>query len=134
MGLVRAKVERIVPIKFRDWNQRQLEKARAAAQGDLFSAPLQRLKPVPYRLRVIYKCESIGCHGHKQEILDWELGAAGILWQRQYKGQTASKILEKWEGMLLDDRKESYLYVGNQHQYRKSFSILGVWYPKRDAV
>jgi hypothetical protein len=31
--------------------------------------------------------------------------------------------------MILGDN-DTHFYIGNQHQHRHSFSILGVWYPK----
>lgn len=31
--------------------------------------------------------------------------------------------------MVLQD-KDIYFYVGNQNRYRRTFSVLGTWYPK----
>ncbi len=129
LGLVKAAVSKIESIPFRDWTEKQREKAERAAQGDLFSAPLSLLAPFPYRVRVHYKCSSENCTGHKQEILDWELGAAGYRWQRQYS-DPEQRILDKWKQLLSNAEKDVHLFVGNQHQYRQSFSILGIWYPK----
>ncbi len=130
LGLIKPRVSRIEPLDFRPWNTKQLQKVKRAAEPDLFNAPLQELQPVPYRLRVHYRCMEEGCTGHKQEILDWELGVAGMMWQRRYRERTAETILTHWESMLMDPSKDTHLYIGNQHQYRHSFSVLGAWYPK----
>jgi hypothetical protein len=130
LGLIRPDVRRIEPLAFRPWNGTQMQKVKRAAEPDLFNAPLQQLQPVPYRLRVHYRCMELGCPGHKQEILDWELGVSGVMWQSRYREKTGEMILDKWESMLMDDAKDVHLYVGNQHQYRHSFSILGAWYPR----
>jgi hypothetical protein len=131
LGLIKPQVTRIEPLSYKGWTAPQLAKVKRASEPDLFNTPLTELQPVPYRFRVHYKCLESGCVGHKQEILDWELGVSGIMWQRKYKGETGAKVLEKWESILLDESKDTHLYVGNQHQHRQSFSILGAWYPKK---
>lgn len=131
LGLIQPEIRRIEALPFRPWNTTQMRKVQRAAEPDLFNTPLHELQPVPHRLRVHYRCMEQGCPGHKQEILDWELGVAGVMWQSRYRGQTGEKVMEKWESMLMNDANDTHLYVGNQHQYRHSFSILGAWYPKR---
>lgn len=131
LGLVKPEVLRVEPIEFRPWSAKQLDKVKRASEPDLFNTPLKELQPVPHRLKVTYRCMESGCRKHEQEILDWELGVSGIMWQSRYKAKTADMILQHWVSMLMDDGKDTYLYVGNQHLYRHSFSILGVWYPKK---
>jgi hypothetical protein len=130
LGLVQPEVLRIEALEYRPWNLKQLEKVRRASEPDLFNAPLQELQPVPHRLRVTYRCMESGCPKHRQEILDWELGVAGVMWQARYGVRTGEMVFQHWESMLMDPEKDVHLYVGNQHQYRHSFSILGAWYPK----
>jgi hypothetical protein len=54
---------------------------------------------------------------------------SGLMWRSRYGPNTGQKILEKWTSMVADSN-DVHFFVGNQHQYRHSFSILGVWYPK----
>lgn len=132
LGLVKPEVRRIEPLPFAAWKPNQLKKVQRASEPDLFNTPLAELQPVPYRFKVHYKCMSDGCAGHKQEIIDWELGVAGILWKKNYGSETGKKLTEKWESILMDSTKDLHIYIGNQHQYRHSFSILGAYYPKLD--
>ncbi|XSS45957.1 hypothetical protein ACQBAU_16100 [Propionibacteriaceae bacterium Y2011] len=131
LGLVRPTVTRVELLPGKDWSRTQLTKVERAAQGDLFTPPLNQLKPVPHRIRYHYHCESPSCdNGHKQEVLDWEVGSSGHAWQKIYGDLTGQKVLEKWESMVADT-KDTYFFIGNQHQYRQSFSVLGVWWPKK---
>lgn len=116
-----------------EWSEAKKAKARKAAAPDLFTqgAVEHELEPPPWTLRVHYKCMETGCRGHKQQILDWEVGAACYNWSRNgYPDAAIPNMLKSnWESMWADG-KDTHFYIGNQHQYRQSFSILGVWYPK----
>lgn len=112
------------------WTASQLAKAQRAAEPDLFNSPLNELQPPEARLRFHYRCATPGCNGHRQELIDWELGAAAMHWRRQYGAQMEAKILEKWS-KICDPANDVHFFVGNQHQHRRSFSVLGIWYPKK---
>lgn len=130
LGLIKPDVLDVIVKPGKPWTGKQLAKVKLSAEPDLFNTPLTELQPMAYQVMYRYRCESGGCPGHLQSVLDWELGVAGWRWPRIYGPETANKILEKWEEMTAAD-KDTYFFVGNQHQYRQAFSVLGVRWPKR---
>lgn len=64
-------------------------------------------------------------------MLDWEAGQAGRRWLREYGGARAREaMLNKWRDEMLAPDNDVHFYVGNQNAHRRSFSVLGVWWPK----
>ncbi len=44
-------------------------------------------------------------------------------------------MLKKWRDEMLSPENDVHFYVGNQNRRRRSFSVLGVWYPRiEDAL
>ncbi|MBW8171777.1 hypothetical protein K0651_01775 [Ornithinimicrobium sp. Arc0846-15] len=132
LGLIKPVDVRLSIQDGKEWTKPQQSKVDAAAAPDLFSdgAVKTPLEPAPYQIRARYKCLEGGCLGHNQTIIDWEVGAAAYQWRRRYpESELAGRLLAKWEAMM-DPGKDVHFFVGNQHQYRHSFSILGTWYPK----
>jgi hypothetical protein len=39
-------------------------------------------------------------------------------------------LLANWRDTMLAPERDFHIYVGNQNLRRRSFSVLGVWYPK----
>jgi hypothetical protein len=129
-GLIKPEVRRIEVLTGQPWTARQLEKVHAATEPTLFNENgLVELQPIPYRIKFKYRCAEPGCRGHDQELIDWELGVAGLMWPRRYGADTAAKIEEKWSENVDSTRKDVHFYVGNQHQRRQSFSVCGIWHP-----
>ncbi len=129
-GLIRPDIRALKVEKGQPWSARQFDKVRAATEPTLFNEEgLVELQPVPYRIRFQYRCEEDGCRGHKQELIDWELGAAGLYWPQRYGDRTAQMIEQKWSEMADPSKKDVHFYVGNQHQRRESFSVCGLWSP-----
>jgi hypothetical protein len=130
LGLIRPTVEGLKVEEGQPWNAKQLAKVHKATEPTLFNQEgLAELQPIPYRIKFKYKCDEAGCRGHNQELIDWELGAAGLYWPRTYGARTASVIEEKWSEVTDSAKKDLHFYVGNQHQYRHSFSVCGIWNP-----
>lgn len=116
------------------WGSDVHHKNAAAAAEDLFGKSMAELQQPPLDMRVRYRCEEPSCHGHDQKVIDWEAGIAALNWMREVHGdrdECTRRIVEKWSGMFDEDR-DSYLFVGNQHQYPSTFSIIGTWYPRRE--
>lgn len=129
-GLIKPEIKSMTVVEGEPWTVRQLEKARRATEPNLFNPDgLVELLPIPYRIKFNYKCLEPGCRGHDQELIDWELGAAGIQWPRQYGRDTRAKIEQKWAEMTDSSKKDLHFYVGNQHQRRATFSVCGLWSP-----
>ncbi len=85
------------------------------------------LEQIPFRFKYHYRCSDAKCKTHKQSIVDWEIA-------QQYRKLRDRKnwkelVRKKWLDEICGDAKETALIVGNQHQYRNAFLVLGVWWP-----
>lgn len=112
------------------------EDEEQAIQLVLFNSIKKELEKIPYQFRYEYYCQGeSNCKGHDQTILDWEIGEAFRSWRMQYGSDEAAleKIKEKWLDTMFADENDPCVFVGNHHRYRKSFMILGVFYPKHDG-
>jgi hypothetical protein len=105
--------------------------AELAAAGDLFTEARTPLEPAPYRLFYRYRCADDACRGHGQTLLDWEAGQAARSWRSQ--GYSEKQLPELLRTTFLDKlcapTRDTYFFVGNQHQHRGSFPVLGVFWP-----
>ncbi len=131
LGLIKPRDVSIKVKPGREWTPAQRAKVRQASMPTLFDegAVAAELEPNPYEMRITYRCADPDCKGHDQINLDWEVGAAARNWRRQYPEADIAQLLQnKWEAMFAAE-KDTHLFVGNQHQHRSSFSVLGVWYP-----
>lgn len=43
-------------------------------------------------------------------------------------------MLKRWRDDIVLPDKDIHFYVGNQNRYRRTFSVLGTWYPKVEDV
>ncbi len=116
----------------------QLARWRRRAEGakgrvSLFADPTEAkadFEVVPCRFSYRYRCEEMGCRGHTQTIVDWEVVA---LWRRvrhrpDWQDHMRKRFAhEMWEG------RATALFVGNQEQHPISFLVLGVFWPPAAA-
>lgn len=114
-----------------DVEERKQGQATIAAQQSLLFPNKGELEQIPMTFRYHYKCSSKGCKGHKQSMIDWELGASWRNWRDRYDETT---LLENLRKRFLDEMcgpgKDTIFFVGNQHLHPKSFLVLGVFWPK----
>jgi hypothetical protein len=131
LGMVRATVSAVEVEEGAPWTPAQLAKARAFSAADLLNQDgYPELQPVPYQIKINYRCDEPSCRGHAPHLIDWELGAMGLTWPAKYGRSTASVIRGRYEELLDNTKKDVHLIVGNQHQRRQIFSACGVWWPK----
>lgn len=133
LGLVKPRDVTLSITEGKPWSDKQRAKAERAVEPDLFTTEAQihnALEPAPYQLKVKYRCMSDKCRWHNQSIIDWEVGSAAYNWRKLYpENEIGDRLYDKWAGMM-DGSTDLHFYVGNQHQHRQSFSILGTWSPK----
>ncbi len=105
--------------------------AELAAADDLFKAQRSVLEPAPYRLKYHYYCMEDGCSGHHQTLIDWEAGQAARKWKADGKSdqELPGMLRQKFLGQLCAPARDTYFFLGNQHQHRRSFLVLGVFWP-----
>ena len=87
------------------------------------------------RFRGYYKwrCGDPGCATHEQSIIDWEFVALQRhLWNRSDAEATAA-IYKRFFDEICAPENDVAFFVGNQARRPQTFSILGVYYPKRAA-
>lgn len=133
LGLIKPNVLDVTVSDGEPWTDDEQSKIAQASAPDLFGNEMPALEPPPFTVRYRYRCEDDGCRGHRQKVLDWELGQAGRRWIRQY-GPVGAKeaIRQKWEDQLLAPDRDVHFYIGNQALHRRSFCVLGHWWPKAE--
>jgi hypothetical protein len=56
------------------------------------------------------------------------VGAAALKWSKTYP-DVRVPLLEAFGAKMLGPEKDTYFFVGNQHQRPKTFMVLGTFYP-----
>lgn len=84
-----------------------------------------------YRGHFHWTCWNPACRGHEMGLIDWEF----VGQQRHLRGRPDTEIRaalrQRWlDEVCAPDRAVAF-YVGNQAKRPQTFSILGVWWPKR---
>jgi len=127
LGLVRP--ARVISVGVRsseDWSDAQ---TAMLAQGNLFTEKSE-LEKAPHTFIYRWECQEPACQGHVQSIADWEIGEAYRSWRR--RGYDAvEEIKRKWLEELCAEKRDTHLFVGDQHKRPGKFLVLGVFYPER---
>jgi hypothetical protein len=112
-----------------EWKPNQ----QAVVQQPSLLAPTKTgLEKIPYRFRYRYRCSDRDCRGHSQSIIDWELAQSYRDWREKYGEEgVIDKLRQRWLDEMWAAKKDSYLFVGNQHKYPEGFLVLGVFWPNR---
>jgi hypothetical protein len=117
------------------WTTAEQAKIEKASAPDLFGTSLKPLEPAPFAIRYRYRCHAPKCNGHDQKVLDWEAGQAARDWRIQYGDVGAREaMLNRWRDQILSRERDVYFYVGNQNRRRRSFSVVGVWWPNNELA
>lgn len=85
------------------------------------------LQKIPYSFTYHYRCRG-HCNGHRQKIIDWEIGEAYRSWGYP-EAERLARIRDRWLNVLFGKDRDSALYVGNMFQHPRSFVVLGVFWP-----
>ncbi|MBI5190333.1 MAG: hypothetical protein HZA22_06635 [Nitrospirae bacterium] len=108
----------------------------AEIQRSFFDEDKGTVEKLPFRFYYEFRCKGeAGCQGHKLSIIDWELGQAYRFWKLRYKDTDVllEKIKEKWLGEICSEKRDYSFIVGNIHWLKRTFMILGTfWPPKED--
>lgn len=131
LGLIRPEIIKVKVRPGEPWKPNQLAKIEQASQPRLFGDALRPLESMAYIVEYKYRCRTPGCGSHTQKVLDWELGQAGRSWRQQHGDQRAMQMIRnKYGAEYCDPSVDLHFFIGNQHQHRASFSVLGVWFAK----
>jgi hypothetical protein len=107
---------------------KQLLAEISAAPHLLRDKQLTPLRPPEVQVRYDWFCMDEHCRGHSHASCDWEVGAAALNWMSRYP-DVRPELLRKFGDQMLDDRKDTYFFVGNQDAGPGTFMVLGVFYP-----
>lgn len=78
-----------------------------------------------------WRCADPQCTTHEQSIIDWEFVALQRhLWNRS-DAEAAGSIRRRFFEEICAPENDVAFYVGNQAKRPQTFSILGVYYPKK---
>lgn len=105
----------------------------AESQGELFGQRAPALTPPRLKATLHYRCEAVGCPGHDQHIIDWELTALQRRGARLSEEDLKKSITQRFMQQMFLAKTDPIIFVGNQADVtrRASFTVLGVYYPKR---
>lgn len=113
---------------------------RATAQYGLPGEELggRDLKPldVPeYRFTVKFRCDDAECTApHTMSVLDWEIDALYFGEKKRLGGKEhAVESVKAKLRTVLGQEYDTSLFLGNMAAHRHTFSIVGLWYPKKKA-
>jgi hypothetical protein len=132
LGLIKPRSVTALEIEPNDaFSEDKRRLAELAAAGDLFTAERSVLEPAPYRLKYHYLCMESTCGGHKQTLIDWEAGQAARSWRASgHKDEELPDLLrQKFLIEICGRDKDTYFFLGNQHQHPQSFLVLGAFWP-----
>ena len=132
LGLIRPSIVEDLVVEPNDGftdDKRRL--AELAAAGDLFKEARAVLEPAPYRLKYRFTCESTACRGHLQTLIDWEAGQTARSWLADGADpqDLPALLRQKFLNELCAPGRDTYFFLGNQHQHPRSFLVLGVFWP-----
>lgn len=117
-----------------DFTAAQKALADMAASADLFGDAREPLEAPPFTVRYRWRCLEPDCPGHDQTCVDWEVGGAARKWLIAHDRATVRQYLhDTWYTKLCAADRDTFFFVGNQHQYPQSYLILGVFWPPHDA-
>jgi hypothetical protein len=120
------------PAAIEDFVVEAVTPKEAPDQMNLFDPERVQLEPIPHKFRYVYRCAEQDCPGHRQSIIDWELGEAFRSWRNRYGGDTPelhAALRRRWFDEITGSKRDTHLYVGSIAKYPQSFVVLGCYYP-----
>jgi hypothetical protein len=94
------------------------------------------LEPLPVKARFHYRCTDRACSGHKQSLIDWELGALYRTLRESGDDEATihEKIRLKFFGEYCGPNHDTRFITGSMLSHPTSFLILGLVHPKRQRA
>lgn len=93
-------------------------------------------RKIPFKFQYKFSCDDPRCKGHQTMIEDWEVGA--LYWKCVDAGATPReacvKVKQKFLEELCATEKDTHFYVGTILAYPRTWVIIGVYWPKREAL
>ncbi|HBC45448.1 MAG TPA: hypothetical protein DCZ43_00225 [candidate division Zixibacteria bacterium] len=104
------------------------------AQLNLLRKQIDAIEAVPFQFYYGFNCVGINdCPSHELPIVDWEINQAYRSWRLKYRNEKEliEKIKQRWLSIADSNKNNLYLFVGNRKLNRRTFMVLGTFYPPR---
>ena len=106
-------------------------------RADLFGSGKTPPALVAPKFKVSYRyfCLDSGCPGHTGQILDWELTELMRKYRHASEDELKTAVRTNFFDRMMGADRDPSLYLGNFEAATKrhNFSVLGVYYPFRNA-
>lgn len=96
---------------------------------DLFGEERDVLEATPFLVHYRYTCASADCQGHTQSVIDWESGQLARRNMPRGREVARDRHRDRFLTEMCGTGRDTYFYVGNQHQHPASYLVLGVFWP-----
>lgn len=131
LGVVKPK--EIVGFRIEKKSRAEIKEASGKKKGIMAQLGMFEEKKefdlLPLRFILNFFCDDPDCRGHKVSILDWEIAEL----YRKVKGHAncQDKIRNKVLNQIFNERRETYLILGNMASHQHVFCILGFFWPPK---
>lgn len=114
--------------KTRNEIEDEIQKKKQILSQPSFTIDKKDLELIPYKFMLKFNCNHTDCKGHDISILDWEFGQ---LYRRVHRSSDwREKMVNKFN-QISSSQKDLYFFMGNMASRRKTFCILGLFYPPK---
>ncbi len=126
LGLVRPRI--VSDLKVQETEPWTDSQRGIAGQGNLLTAKPDLEQP-GHAFSYAWTCLDSECKGHKQKVVDWELGEAYRKWQTNRRS-VVDQIRHKWFTQMCGEERDTMFFLGDQHTRPGQFLVLGVFWPE----
>ncbi len=132
LGIIRPSVveDFIIEETEREFSEEYLIKMR---QMDIFQSNKRKpLEKIPYKFSYKFRCEDPECRGHKQMIIDWELGRFYLRMRDQYQDEkiACDEVRKRFYDTICAADRDTHFFVGTTLEYG-TWIVIGTFWPKK---
>jgi hypothetical protein len=96
--------------------------------------PGRPLEQIPYAFRFWYRCDEPSCPGHKQKLIDWELGESYRNTAGRPEPDRLAAVRHRWLEEVCGPTRDPFFFVGNLKKRENAFVVIGVFWPPKVLV
>jgi len=104
--------------------QIEIDKRQLTLFAESVPAEMRDLEFLSHRIRINWLCLNPNCQGHKMQVLDWEVAEL-------HRREGDRKALDKVKEICDLSKYATRFFLGNMLLHPTSFTIVGIWYPKK---
>jgi hypothetical protein len=99
--------------------------------------PVRPLSPPDFRFQIAFRCDDPNCpRDHLFTVFDWEVDALYHSLRRdgETPEQACEKVVDKLRDEVCGPGKDTFFFLGNMAAHPHTFTIVGLWYPKKQQA